>query len=153
RPVLDNAGNPLGDVLIAGTFGRGAYKLRDVQDLLARPDVLSITSDPSPDVSGVMATPQTGTGALTPGAAYRYKLVFATAAGQESEASAEITARLGATDHRVGFNIPRDPTGAATQWRLYRTAANGQVYKLLDTQAYPANDPVTYTDLKADAAL
>lgn len=106
-------------------------------DSTARPDVATsdITAAPVPDVAtaGTTAAGAAG-GTLVGGATYRYKLVFVDDAGQESPASEEIAVTLGATEGQINLaSLPPDTTGQYVGMNVYRTAANGTDYLLLDS--------------------
>jgi 6-phosphogluconolactonase (cycloisomerase 2 family) len=163
NPVLmDAAGNrvrsggsPTGDVLVAGTLGRGAYKITGVRDKIVGATVLNVVSTQAPDLSGVALTPQVAGGqALTPKATYQYKLVYVSATDQESPASSPRGVFLGDGQNEVVLTgLPADPTGQATKLRLYRTTADDGVFRRLDEKDIGTAPSWDYTDTIPDSTL
>jgi flagellar hook protein FlgE len=131
---LQGALTPTGDVADTAEVIQSAV-LGDAST--DRPDITAsgITAAPTPDV-GLSGTTGAGAagGALTAGATYRYRFVFEDNSGKESAPSNEVVVTLGGAENTVNLaSLPTDSSGEYTNIRIYRTAANGATFSLLDT--------------------
>ncbi len=105
-------------------------------NLVPRPDSsgVDLEAAPTPNVSGVTIGHNQGTGTLTEGNNYGYRLVFVDSFGNESPASTEIDVTIpagnGLADNSITLN--NLPTSASySQLAIYRTAPGGsQFFKL-----------------------
>jgi hypothetical protein len=111
--------------------------------LLSGYNVTKPGSNPSP-IAGA------ATGALAVASTYGYKVTFGDGFGETepSTAGSALTSGTGSMDIS---SIAVSTNSVVTSRRLYRTVANGAVYKYLAT--IQDNSTTTYTDLASDAAL
>lgn len=106
-----------------------------------RPDVSStpITVAAVPNSSGVTRTTTDGAGTHSEGAVYRYRFTYVDDSGTESMASNEVSYTIPAGDtlanNTVDLGSLPPVSGDFTQVRIYRTAAGGSDFFLLDTAA------------------
>lgn len=119
--------------------------------LIPRPDIdgvppAAINVAATPSASGVNATYIADGGGHAEGAVYRYRFAFVDASGNESVPSTEIVATVPVDDGNNDSSIQLNPLpSAGTEYssvRIYRTAAGGTDFFLLDTAATGA----TYVD-------
>ncbi|MDX1947355.1 MAG: flagellar hook-basal body complex protein [Pirellulaceae bacterium] len=130
---------PSGDVAdTAGVIDSAA--LGDAK--VPRPDASGVDLNvaPIPDSSGVTTTNAEGAGGTHPeGATYRYRFAFVDVSGEETLASNEISVTVPAGDTVANNTITLNnlPTagGEYTSVNIYRTAAGGSSFFLLDTAA------------------
>ena len=116
--------------------------------VVPRPDVSAsgINVAPLPDITGTSVVHLDGGGTHTEGDTFRYRFTFVDAVGTESPASPEIVETI-----PVGDTLPNNaiqltslpPSAEYTQINIYRTAAGGSSFVLLDSVAAGA---VSYTD-------
>ena len=113
-----------------------------------RPDVAAaqVAAATNAIASGVTVANNQGGGTLQEGATYQYRIAYVDAAGKESVPSASISVTVptgnGIDDNTVTLNgLPTAP-GEYSQINVYRTDANGSVFKKLGTVATGGN----YTD-------
>lgn len=116
------------------------------------PTVNSTGQKTPPSPAPIVGLAGLGAGNLSNGT-YKYKVTFVTVSG-ETDASAEslgVTVVNNATNGQVAVNsIPLGLAGTTSR-RLYRTVANGLIFKLLTTIAN--NTATTFTDNVADGSL
>lgn len=119
--------------------------------LIPRPDLdgppaTAINVAATPLVSGVSASYIADGGGHTEGAVYRYRFAFVDASGHESSATNELVATVPVDDGNNDSSIQLNPLPTAgteyTSVNIYRTAAGGTDFFLLDTAATGA----TYVD-------
>lgn len=112
----------------------------------AGPPAAEIVVAATPTVSGVNTTYIADGGAHTEGSVFRYRFVFVDASGNESVPTNELVATVPVDDGNNDSSIQLDPLPSAgteyTSVRIYRTAAGGTDFFLLDTAATGA----TYVD-------
>jgi flagellar hook protein FlgE len=104
-----------------------------------RPDVSTTTLSVAavPDASGVTRTTTEGGGTHPEGAVYRYRFMYVDDSGTESLASNEVSYTIPAGDtlanNTVNLGALPPVTGDFADVRIYRTAAGGSDFFLLDT--------------------
>lgn len=106
-----------------------------------RPDGASVTAAAATNanVSAITVANNQGGGSLVEGAVYQYRIAFVDAAGKESVPSSPISVTVpagnGQPDNTVTLdNLPTAP-GDYSQLAIYRTDADGSVFKKLSTVA------------------
>ena len=116
---------------------------------IPRPDTtgVGVAVAAIPDSSGVAVGHVEGAGGTHPeGVTYRYRMVFADSTGTESTASQEVVVTIPAgntlADNSITLNTLPDAPGEYTTVNIYRTAAGGTDFFLLDSAAAGGN----YTD-------
>ncbi|MEX2173315.1 MAG: flagellar hook-basal body complex protein [Pirellulaceae bacterium] len=115
---------------------------------VARPDVSGSSTNvsPIPSSAGTTVSHSEGTGTHPEGVTYRYRFAFADASGEETMASNEIAVTVPAGDAAANNAITLtglpSAGGEYANVNIYRTAAGGTDFFLLDTAAAGAN----YTD-------
>lgn len=116
-----------------------------------RPDVTTtnIAAATNATSAGVTVANNQGGGTLVEGATYQYRLAYVDAAGKESVPSNTISVTVpvgnGIDDNTIDLgNLPTAP-GEYSQINVYRTDANGSVFKKMGTVATGG----TYTDTGA----
>ena len=124
-----------------------SYDSNDILTVTTR--VRAPSSAPTPALAGV------GAGVLSAGD-YKYKVTYIIAGGVgETEGgpeSATVTVVDPAVNGQVALSgIPVGIAGVIEKRKIYRTAANGSVFKLVTT--INDNTTTTYTDNTSDAAL
>ena len=125
--VADTAG-----VIQSGVLGDGN---------VPRPDVSAagVNVAPVPDESGTTVVHANGGGTHPEGVTYRYRFVFADAAGTESMPSAEVVVTVPAGDALANNTITLNGLPAAggeyATVNIYRTTAGGTSFFLLDSAA------------------
>jgi hypothetical protein len=111
----------------------------------------STIADSALGAAVIPPTNTTGTGSLTTGALYRYRVTYVTATG-ETTGNPEQTVDLINGARSVALsNIPTSGDGRVTARRVYRTQANGSAFFLDTTIA--DNTTTTLTSSKADGSL
>jgi flagellar hook protein FlgE len=110
-----------------------------------RPDAsaANVAVAPTPDSSGVAVVQSDVGGALSEGVTYRYRFTYEDASGHETMASTEIAVNVPVGDalnnNTITLNnLPPAVAGYGTV-NIYRTAADGTNFFLLDTAAAGAN--------------
>ena len=106
-------------------------------------------ASPIPNEAHVNVQHSEGGGSHPEGVTYRYRFAFADAVGTESTVSDELQVQVpagnGAADNVIGLqNVPTNENYDSL--RVYRTAANGNDYYLLDTVDISGGPPVNYSD-------
>lgn len=109
--------------------------------IVPRPDVTAVTSGvaPVPSSAGVTVAHADGGGTHPEGVTYRYRVAFTDASGTESLPSSEIVVTVPAGDALANNaislgSLPTAP-GEYTTVNIYRTAAGGTDFFLLDSAA------------------
>ncbi len=108
---------------------------------IPRPDVSgsTISVAPVPDSSGVTRTTTDGGGTHPEGVTYRYRFAYVDTNGTETLPSNEVSFTIPAGDaaanNTVNLGALPPATGGYSQVRIYRTAAGGPDFFLLDTAA------------------
>ena len=118
---------------------------------IPRPDASASQSmaSPLPNEGHVIVQHSEGGGFHPEGVTYRYRFAFADAVGTESTVSDELQVQVpagnGAADNVIGLqNVPTNENYDLLH--VYRTAANGNDYYLLDTVDISGGPPANYSD-------
>ena len=111
-------------------------------EAVPRPDTTSTTigSSPIADTAPV-TTSIAGGGSLSAGT-YQYRVAYVDSSGRESVPSTAISVTAGANQQITLDNLPPSPSAEYTSLNIYRTAADGTDFFLLDSAATGA----TYVD-------
>lgn len=140
--VADTAG-----VIDSAVLGDGA---------IPRPDATASVAFASPIPNDAHITVQhtQGGGSHPEGVTYRYRFAFADDVGTESTFSDELYVQVpvgnGIADNVIGLqNLPTNENYGVL--RIYRTAANGNDYYLLDSVDISGGAPVNYSDDNSQA--
>jgi flagellar hook protein FlgE len=118
-----------------------------------RPDGsgIGLASSTMADTTGITVSHNQGGGALVENAVYQYRFAFVDASGQEAVPSSPVSITVptgnGLPDNEITLNNLPEAPGEYSQLRIYRTDADGSVFKRLDT--VPTGG--SYTDTGASA--
>ncbi|MEZ6133631.1 MAG: flagellar hook-basal body complex protein [Pirellulaceae bacterium] len=134
--VMEGTLTPNGDVADTAEVIQSAI-LGD--SAVPRPDASSVQLESADiaDTTGITIAHNQGSGTLEENVTYRYRFVFVDSSGQESPASATLSVNVptgnGTADNDITLdNLPTAP-GKYSQLRIYRTEADANEFKLLDT--------------------